>query len=154
MSDRTIVLWMIAAFVWATPVAAQSAALTTAFDGTYVGVSRTLEGYQADPAIYRESQTPADREGAAAGDLLSKARHCTPNGQPGLLTIGGGVPRYNGSTLYQTTWEGSVNAQGVLVMHAPLGGRLEAQIDGRGTVTGRLTGGNCSFHMVWQKEGK
>ena len=155
MSDRTIVLWMIAAFAWATPVAAQTAApTTTAFDGTYVGVSRTLEGYQADPTTYREAQTPAGREGVAAGDLLSRARNCTPNGQPGPLTIAGGVARYNGSTLYQTTWEGSVNAQGLLVMYAPLGGRLEAQIDGRGTVTGRLTGGNCSYHMLWQKEGK
>jgi hypothetical protein len=45
MSDRTIVLWMVAAFAWATPVAAQPAApTTTAFDGTYVGVSRALEG--------------------------------------------------------------------------------------------------------------
>jgi hypothetical protein len=155
MSDRTIVLSMIAAFAWATPVAAQAPAPTTkAFDGTYVGVSRTSEGYQPDPAGYYDSQTRADREGVA-GDLYQKARNnCTPNGQPGLLTIAGGVPRYNGSTLYQTTWEGSVNAQGVLVMHAPRGGRLEAQIDGRGTVTGRITGGGCSYHMVWQKEGK
>jgi hypothetical protein len=154
MSDRTIVLVTIAACMSAIPVAAQAPApTTTAFDGTYVGVSRTLEGYQPDPAGYRNSQTLADIEGVA-GDLLLRARNCTPNGQPGPLTIAGGVPRYNGSTLYQTTWEGSVNAQGVLVMHAPLGGRLEAQINGRGTVTGRLTGGNCSFHMVWQKEGK
>jgi hypothetical protein len=61
MSDRTIVLWMIAAFAWATPVAAQSAApTTTAFDGTYVGVSRTLEGgtYQQDPATTHSSDIP------------------------------------------------------------------------------------------------
>ena len=153
MSDRTIVLSMIAAF--ATPVAAQAPApTTTAFDGTYVGVSRTLEGYQPDPTAYHSSQTPAGREGVA-GELREKTQqHCTPNGQPGLLTIAGGVPRYNGSTLYQTTWEGSMNAQGVLVMHALLGGRLEAQIDGRGTVTGRIIGGPCSYHMVWQKEVK
>ena len=44
MSDRTIVLWTIAACMLATPVAAQAPApapTTTAFDGTYVGVSRT-----------------------------------------------------------------------------------------------------------------
>jgi hypothetical protein len=65
------------------------------------------------------------------------------------------VPRYNGSTLRQATFEGSVNAQGVLVMHTPAGERLDAQIDGRGTVTGRFTGGgDCSYKMVWQKEGK
>jgi hypothetical protein len=154
MSDRTIVLWMIAAFTWATPLAAQPAAsTTTAFDGTYAGVSRTLEGYQADPVTGRDSQTRADRDGVAGGPL-PKGPKLHPERSAGLLTIAGGVPRYNGSTLYQTTWEGSVNAQGVLVMHAPRGGQLEAQIDGRGTVTGRITGGGCSYHMVWQKEGK
>jgi hypothetical protein len=76
-----------------------------------------------------------------------------PNGQPGPLTIAGGVARYNGSNIRQTTWEGSVNAQGVLVMHSPGGNRIDAQIDGRGAVTGRLTG-PCSYHMVWQKEGQ
>jgi hypothetical protein len=47
-----------------------------------------------------------------------------------------------------------VSAQGVLVMHTSLGERLDAQIDGRGTVTGTFTGSPCSYHMVWQKEGK
>jgi hypothetical protein len=118
----------------ATPVAAQAPApRTTPFDGTYVGVSRTLEGN-----MNATSSTP---------------RGCVPNGQPGLLTIAGGVPRYNGSTLRQATFEGSVNAQGVLVLYTPYGERIDAQIDGRGTVTGRFTGG-CSYHMVWQKEGK
>jgi hypothetical protein len=155
MLGRARILLTIATCALATSAAAQAPAPTTAFDGTYVGVSRTLEGYGSpDPAAYRGSQTRADREGVA-GDLYQKARNnCTPNGQPGLLTIAGGVPRYNGSNLYQTTWEGSVNAQGVLVMHAPLGGQLEAQIDGRGAVTGRITGGGCSYHMVWQKEGR
>jgi hypothetical protein len=46
-----------------------------------------------------------------------------------------------------------VNAQGVLVLRAPFGARIDAQIDGRDTVTGRLTSG-CSYQMVWQKEGK
>jgi hypothetical protein len=46
-----------------------------------------------------------------------------------------------------------VNAQGVLVLRAPFGARIAAQIDGRDTVTGRLTSG-CSYQMVWQKEGK
>jgi hypothetical protein len=58
-----------------------------------------------------------------------------PNGKPEPLTIAGGVVRCPAQTA--GTAEGSVNAQGVLVMHAPLGARLDAQIDGRGTVTGR-----------------
>jgi hypothetical protein len=134
MSDRTIALWTIAACMLATPVAAQAPApTTTAFDGTYVGVSRTLEGtMSANP---------------------NATRTCTPNGQPGPLTIAGGVARYSGSTLRQTTFEGSVNAQGLLALHDPYGNRIDAQIDGRGTVTGRATS-YCSYQMVWQKEGK
>jgi hypothetical protein len=134
MFDRTIVLWTIAGFALATPVAAQAPAPTmTEFDGTYVGVSRTLEGtISANP---------------------NATRACVPNGQPGPLVIAGGVARYNGSALARVTWEGSVNAQGVLVMHDPHGSRIDAQIDGRGTVTGRATS-YCSYHMVSQKEGK
>ena len=137
MVDRTIVLGTIAACMLARPVAAQAPApapTTTAFDGTYVGVSWTLLGtMEGNP---------------------NETRACTPyNGQPGPLTITGGVARYNGSTLRPGTWEGSVNAQGVLVMHTPYGSRLDAQIDGRGTVTGRFTG-FCSWQLVWQKEGK
>jgi hypothetical protein len=45
-----------------------------------------------------------------------------------------------------------VNAQGVLVMHGPYGARIDAQIDGRGTVMGRYTN-FCSYQMVWEKEG-
>jgi len=126
-----------------TPVAAQAPApTTTAFDGTYVGVSRTL--------------LPIDS---------ASTRCMYNNDQPGPLTITGGVARYNGSTLRRgrvlSTCDGSVNAQGVLVMHCPYGARLDAQIDGSGTVTGRTTlfvfvrrDRYCSYQMVWQKEGK
>jgi hypothetical protein len=52
------------------------------------------------------------------------------------------------------TAEGSVNAQGVLVvMHGPFGMRFDGQIDGRGAVTGRLTS-YCGYQLVWQKESK
>jgi hypothetical protein len=149
MSDRTIAFWTIAAFAWvasceapspgvqrATPVAAQAPApTTTAFDGTYVGVSRTLEGQMA-------------------GDPGS-TRACAKNAQPPRpLTIARGVVRWPASEA-----EGSVNAQGVLVMHGPTDlmhgpseWRFDGQIDGRGMVTGRLTS-FCSYHFVWQKEG-
>jgi hypothetical protein len=83
----------------------------------------------------------------------NETRACTPfqNGQPGPLTIAGGVVRWPSHA--GGTAEGSVNAEGVLVMHAPYGARIDAQIDGRGTVTGRYTS-YCSYQMVWQKEGK
>jgi hypothetical protein len=134
MSDRTIVLWTIAAFAWATPVAAQAPApTTTAFDGTYAGVSRTLEG-----------------------TMLNQSTRCPPLAQPAPLTIVGGVARTAlGNTSYVGggTAEGSVNAQGVIVLRTPHGEQLDAQIDGRGTVTGRYTSA-CNYQMVWQKQGK
>ena len=142
-----IVLWMIAAFAWATPVAAQSAApTTTAFDGTYVGVSRTVEGFA-------ESTRTTGQRSSTGGNPENDIR-CSPRpGPPGPLTIANGVARFSGSANWS---EGSVNAQGVLVMRRPDGGTLDAQIDGRGTMTGRMTGGpwGCWYHMVWQKEGK
>jgi hypothetical protein len=128
MLDRTRVLVTIAACMLATPVAAQAPA-PTAFDGTYVGVSRTVE----DPMSPSASRACDRRQSV-----------------PDPLEIAGGVVRWHAQT---GAAEGSVNAQGVLVMHAPLGARLDAQIDGRGTVTGRYTG-FCGYHMVWQKEGR
>jgi hypothetical protein len=113
--------------------------MTTAFDGTYAGVSRTV--------------VPVD----------SASTRCMQDNQPGPLTITGGVARYNGLRPGRvlSTCDGSVNAQGVLAMHCPYGARLNAQIDGRGTVTGRTTffvfvrrDRYCSYQMVWQKEGK
>jgi hypothetical protein len=109
------------------PVAAQSPApTTTAFDGTYTGVSRTLESTMTGYST----------------------RQCPPNGRPAPLTIMNG----NARTIWGGTAEGSVNPQGVLVMHAPNGARIEGQIDPRGAVTGRLTSA-CSYQVVWQKKG-
>ena len=71
MLDRTIVLRTIAACLSAMPAAAQPAATTMAFDGTYAGVSRTLAG------------TMENRN----------TRNCLPSGQPRPLTIAGGVVR-------------------------------------------------------------
>ena len=57
-----------AAFAWATPVAAQAPAATTAFDGKYVGVSR---------------------ESSKAGS--NPAAKCLPSGVPAPVTIRNGV---------------------------------------------------------------
>jgi len=127
MFGRARILLMVGTCALALPVAAQSPApTTTAFDGTYVGVSRTLESTMAGHST----------------------RQCPPNGRPVPLTIAGGVAR----TPWGGTAEGSVNAQGALVIHAPNGARIDAQIDGHGTVTGRLTR-SCSYNVVWQKKG-
>jgi hypothetical protein len=133
MLDRTIVLGTIAACMLATPVAAQAPApapTTTAFDGTYVGVSRIAAGTITGD-----------------GTMLPCTRN---NGQPGPLTIAGRTARFQSP---YGTYEGSVNAQGVLVLHGPYGNRIDAQLDSRGTVNGRLTS-FCSYQMVWQKEGR
>ena len=144
------ILVTIAACMSAIPVAAQAPTLTTtAFDGTYVGVSRTVEGFVGSPS----HAGPTGTRSSAGGNPENDGFGCMPNGQPGPLTIANGVARYSG----RVNWpEGSVNAQGVLVMRRPDGGTLDAQIDGRGTMTGRMTGGpwGCWYHMVWQKEGK
>jgi len=118
------------ASVWALPVAAQAPApTTTAFDGAYAGVSRTLEGTMLGG---------------------SRTRGCLPSGQAAPLTIVNGSAR---TAWAGATAEGSVTPQGALVMHAASGTRFEGQIDSRGSVTGRFSGG-CSYQMVWQKKGK
>jgi hypothetical protein len=43
--------------------------------------------------------------------------------------------------------------RGAVVMRPPNGARIDAQIDGHGTVTGRLTSA-CSYQVVWQERGK
>jgi hypothetical protein len=98
MSDRTIVLWTIAACMSAIPVAAQAPApTTTAFDGTYAGVSRTFESHMYD----------------------NTTRGCMPlNSQPGPLTIADSAVRWQRRV---GTFEGSVNGQGALILHGPLG---------------------------------
>ena len=73
---------------------------------------------------------PAERTAGAADDCRRRAR-----------------------TPWSGTAEGSVNAQGAVVMRAPNGAHIDAQIDGHGTVAGRLTSG-CSYQVIWQKKDK
>jgi hypothetical protein len=97
-----------------------------------------------------------DLEGSIAHDQ-SERNLCPPANPPAPLTIAGGVARYNNALLPPSSaWtelEGSVNAQGELVMRSPSGVRLNAQLDGRGTIEGRVSG-FCGHHIVWQKEAK
>src|SRR5436309_1890510 len=95
------VLFAIAAASLAMPTFAQTPASTTAFDGTYAGVSRTLEGTM--------------RGGAT--------RSCPPNGRPAPLTIVNGIAR----TPWDGTAEGPVTPQGVVVMRAPHGQQFDGQ---------------------------
>ena len=78
-----------------------------------------------------------------------RARYCEAVRGVAPLTIANGVAR----TKWAGMAEGTVNAQGVLVMHAPNGAQFEGQIDGQGTVKGRFTSG-CSYQVVWQKQSR
>jgi hypothetical protein len=128
MFGRARILLTIAACAFAVPVVAQAPApATTAFDGSYVGVSRTLEGTM----------------------LGQSTRSCPPSGGAAPLTIANGTAR----TEWVGTAEGSVNPQGVIFMRSPNGARFEGQINGQGTVTGRFSSA-CSYQMVWQKKAK
>ena len=131
MFRRAKVLMTIVACILATSAAAQApVSATTAFDGTYAGVSRTLEDTMTNYST----------------------RSCPPSGRVAPLTIVNGIARTAGLG----TAEGSVSPQGVLMMRAlsgfAAGSRFEGQIDSQGTVTGRFNG-SCSYRVVWQKKG-
>jgi hypothetical protein len=125
MFGRRRVLLTIAACVLAMPIAAQSPApaTTTAFDGTYLGVSVTVE----------------HTLGATGA-----TRFCG-RGPPGTLKI------VNGIAWRDDRAAGSVSAQGVLAMRTARGSRIDGQIDGHGTITARLTS-YCSWRLIWQKQ--
>ena len=128
MFDRVRILLTIIASAAALPADAQAPApTTTAFDGTYFGVSRTFE----------EDSTPF-RAGA------TWTRYCPqPSGPPTALTIVNGTAKAG-------KLEGSVSAQGVLVMRDSWSDHFEGRIDSQGTVRGRTTSG-CSYLLTWQK---
>ena len=111
------------------PVPLARAQSATAFDGTYEGVSRQVE---------------------ATGMMNYKRTTCTPDGKPAPLTIANGAARAGAA---DDPMEGSVNAQGALVMHLRNGVKFEGRIDGTGRATGRLTA-SCAYQLVWQKRGR
>jgi hypothetical protein len=126
MFRRARILLTSAAWVLATPVAAQTpTSTTTAFDGTYFGMSRTFE----------EATVPS-HEGR------TWTHFCLPYGPPATLTIVNGIARAGKS-------EGSVSPQGVLVMR-DFWNHFDGRIDSQGIVRGRSTG-PCAYQLVWQK---
>jgi hypothetical protein len=128
MFGRARILLTITASVAAMPVLAQAPVpTTTAFDGTYAGVSFETSSYMQG---------------------ISAARWCGPtSGVPGPLTITNGVVRAQ----MGGRWEGSVNPKGVLVMRSPSSSRLDGQIDSQGTIRGQLSGWGCVVTFVWRK---
>jgi hypothetical protein len=124
MSGRTGVFLTIAAFALATPVDAQAPGPTTAFDGTYAGVSMDVS------------------------KAVSHQRQCPRGGVPSPLTIRNGVvkpPTGKG-------WTGTVSPEGALVIRNQYSMRVNAQIDPQGTVMGEYHGPACIVKYVWRKQ--
>lgn len=126
MLDRTIVLWTIAAFGWATPVAAQAPGpTTTAFDGQYAGVSADVS-----------------KSGRA------RSERCAREHVPDTLTITNGVVH----SAARDRWTGTVSPQGSVTLRNRRAMRVDAQIDQQGTITGQYPGSACTVSFVWHKQ--
>jgi hypothetical protein len=113
---------LLTAFALAAPAAAQTP--TTAYDGTYAGVSMHV--------------TKATRE----------ATHCSRGGIPAALTIENGVvkpPSGKG-------WTGTVSPDGALTIQNQYAMLVHAQIDAQGNATGQFTGPQCNVTDVWKKQ--
>ena len=119
-------LLMITACVTALSAAAQAPLPTTAFDGTYAGVS----------AVSTRSQ-PGSRN-----------RYCRQPDVPSPLTIRDGVIQPTGGD----RWRGTVSPQGGLVIRDLGGRRVNAQIDPSGNITGYYPGPTCKTTFVWRKQ--
>jgi hypothetical protein len=124
---RTKVLFTIAACMLATPVVAQTPQLkTTAFDGTYAGVSREVSKNPSAPRA-----------------------KCPPSGALAPLTIKNGAVVSSGPA----AWEGSVSPDGVLTLRQERLVRVDGRIDAQGTIRAQYAGTGCITNFVWQKKG-
>ena len=128
MSSRTrIFLTIVAATVLTMPVAAQAPApTTTAFDGTYAGVS------------------------ADVSKSTAHGRQCPRESVPDALSIKNGAIRSKGGD----RWKGTVTQQGGLVIRNKRSMRVDAQIDAQGTISGQYSGPACMVIYVWRKQSR
>jgi hypothetical protein len=110
----------------APPLAAQTLAPTTAFDGTYAGISREV------------SKSPS-----------APRAKCPPSGALAPLTIKNGVVVSSGPA----AWEGSVSPDGVLTLRQERLVRVDGRIDAQGTIRAQYAGTGCITDFVWKKKG-
>jgi hypothetical protein len=127
MSGPPKVLLTIAGLALATPASTQAPIPTTAFDGTYAGVSRAAAPYGSGPS-----------------------RGCVASGVPAPLTITNGVVH----TRARGYWEGRVSPQGAVGMRKSDASRLDGQIDSEGTLRGQISGTNCVYTLIWRKQSR
>jgi hypothetical protein len=124
MASPKSLLGLAAALTLAMPAAAQAPGHTTAFDGTYAGVS------------------------AHTFKSTAHGRPCPPMHTPDALTISHGVV-HSGA---RDRWTGTVGPQGHVVLRNKRAMRVDARIDPQGTITGRYHGPACAVDFVWQKQ--
>jgi hypothetical protein len=109
------------------PVAAQTPAPTTAFDGTYTGISREVSKNPSAPRA-----------------------KCPPSRALAPLTIKNGIVVASGPA----AWEGTVSPQGVLILRNERSLRVDGHIDPQGTIRAQYSGTGCVTAFVWQKKSK
>ena len=115
-------IWpMLSAMMIALPMVA--AAQTTAFDGTYIGVS--IQG--------------------------TGGRSCTPSAPaPRPLTIAGGNARLV-IGISSSVFQGPIDPQGGLRLHSGHGALLTGQVDASGNASGQILLEHCAYQMTWRK---
>jgi hypothetical protein len=117
--------------------AAQSPQATSAFDGTYVGVSAE-----------NKSSGNTLGGGRARTQGYAGARACQDSRAPARLTITNGHA--------EVSWgdrmlEGQVTPQGALTMSTGYGQRFEGRIDDQRVVKGQVVG-YCVYNVTWRKQ--
>jgi hypothetical protein len=124
-----------------TPVNAQSppppANSTSAFDGTYVGVSAE-----------NDSSGNTLAGGRARTQGYAGARSCTTFRAPARLTITNGRARVRWG---DRTLEGYAAPDGSLTMSTGYGQKFDGRIEAQ-QIKGQLVG-YCAYSLTWQKQG-
>jgi hypothetical protein len=123
------------------PVNAQSpppsANPTSAFDGTYVGVSAE-----------NNSSGNTLAGGRARTQGYAGARSCTTFRAPARLTITNGRARVRWG---DRTLEGNAASDGSLTMTTEYGQKFDGRIEGQ-QIKGQLVG-YCAYSLTWRKQG-
>ena len=107
---------------------------TTAFDGTYTGVSERGHSSAGSGLKARDTPTPG----------------CQQFDVPPPVTITNGLGQMEA---FGVTWEGYVTPQGHLALDSGYGGMVNADFDPRtpGRLHGRAVSVNCRYNVTWQK---
>ena len=110
------------------PAAAQTSEPSAVFDGSYQGVSRERFKSTSD---------------------AGSASYCTldNNHPPSPLVVANGTVRSLNSR-----WQGTISPQGWIVLHDQEMRRMDARVDGQGTIRGQISGIFCSMRFVWRRQ--